>query len=492
MKGMERYVVVIGLLVVLFVALPVFAQITITNATELQNMNLDLAGDYVLGNDIDASSIPNFDPVGDFTTPFTGTFDGQGHTITGLTINRPGEDYVGLFGCASIAIIQNLHLVSTSVTGNDYVGGIMGSDFAGNTTNCSNAGSVTGNGYVGGIVGDGNIVTNCHNASSVTGHSEVGGIAGRGGSLTGCSNSGTIFGSDFFTGGVAGKIFDIQYCFNTGTISGNIVAGGIIGEGGIISYCYNTGAISGTESTGGVAGAGVVDVLTECYNTGDITGTRYVGGIVGSAMSHYIITNCYSTGAVSGTTNIGGLAGYLMSSGVVVQDCYSTGPVIGSGAGIGGLIGAYTGSNVQASYWNTETSGQTISADGEGKTTTEMTQQATYIGWDFSTIWGMPCDGSSYPYLLIFPPDPLMSPVNVTINQGVSQADPTDIALITFDVVFDVPVTDFDNGDLDFTGKHRFDSRCLCYQYRRQYALHCGSHPRHGRHNSSYHSCRCS
>ena len=420
MKGMERYLVAIGLLVVLFATLPASAQITITNATELQNMNLDLAGNYVLGNDIDASSISNFDPIGDFTTPFTGAFDGQGYTITGLTINRPGEDYVGLFGYAYGAIIQNVHLVATNVVGNNYVGSIVGDTDVGNVTNCSNAGSVAGNYNVGGIVGTSDNISDCHNTSHVSGNDSVGGVAG-GCSATGCSNSGDVTGNIFFTGGIAGVSGNISDCYNTGTISGPDYTGGIVGNhNNPVSNCYNTGAVSGTDNIGGIAGNTASGSITYCYNSGTISGTTDTGGLVGSIVSGY------------------------------VEDCYSTGFVAGSGVSIGGLVG--DAGVVTKSYWNTETSGQATSAGGEGKTTAEMMQQTTYFFWDFSTVWGMPCDGSSYPYLLIFPPDPIMNPVNVTINQSASQADPTDIALITFDVVFDVPVTDFDNGDLDFTG----------------------------------------
>ena len=451
MNGMEKYGVAIGLLVVLFVALPVFAQTTITTATELQNMNLDLSGDYVLGNDIDASSIPNFDPIGDDVTQFTGTFDGQGHTIAGLTINRPGEDYVGLFGYTFNTTIQNVHLVDTYITGNDYVGGIVGYHDFGDVINCSNAGNVTGNNRVAGIAnGD---ATNCQNASNVFGSDHVGGIAGTGGA-TGCSNSGNVTGTNFFTGGIGGFSGYITDCHNTGTVSGPLYTGGIVGvSGGTISNCYNTGSvISGTEGTGGIAGSMSMGLVSNCYNTGAVTGGLFTGGLVGSiATSPGGIDECYSTGSVTGTSSVGGLVGDL-SSGNFIDDSYSTGFVTGTGANIGGLVGYYPGSNVFASYWNTETSGQVTSAGGEGKTTAELMQQTNYFFWDFSTVWGMPCDGSSYPYLLVFPPDPLMAPVNVTINQGASQADPTDIALITFDVVFDVPVTDFDNGDLDFTG----------------------------------------
>ena len=77
---------------------------------------------------------------------------------------------------------------------------------------------------------------------------------------------------------------------------------------------------------------------------------------------------------------------------------------------------------------------------------------STYVGWEFGTVWGMACEGFTYPYLLSLPPDPLIAPVNVTINRNTNQDDPTDIPVITFDVTFDSVVTGFDNGDLDFTG----------------------------------------
>ena len=70
----------------------------ITDATGLDNIRLNLAGDYVLGADIDLSSVPNWVPIGDSTTPFTGTLDFSGYSISGLTISRDTTDYVGLFG----------------------------------------------------------------------------------------------------------------------------------------------------------------------------------------------------------------------------------------------------------------------------------------------------------------------------------------------------------------------------------------------------------
>ena len=117
---------------------------------------------------------------------------------------------------------------------------------------------------------------------------------------------------------------------------------------------------------------------------------------------------------------------------------------------VGGLVGI-NGGNISDCYWDTETSGQLTSDGGTGKTTDEMMQQTTFVGWDFSTAWTI-CEGATYPWLQTIPaPYPITQP-NVTLEQGASQGDPTDVPLVVFDVVFDVPVTGFEDDDLDFTG----------------------------------------
>ena len=100
----------------------------ITNAAGLQNMDLDLTDDYELGNNIDCSGIANFEPVGGWggAAAFTGTFDGKGYRITGLTVNRAADDYIGLFGETDGVTIQNVTIEAT-ITGDDNVGILAGS-----------------------------------------------------------------------------------------------------------------------------------------------------------------------------------------------------------------------------------------------------------------------------------------------------------------------------------------------------------------------------
>jgi len=129
--------------------------------TALQNMSGNLAGRYALGSNINATATSTwnvglgFAPVGDLTTNFTGTFDGLGHTITGLFIVRPAADYVGLFGYKIGAAISNVGLVDANITGLNYAGVLAGYN-TGTISNSYSTGSVTGSSssnYVGGLMG---------------------------------------------------------------------------------------------------------------------------------------------------------------------------------------------------------------------------------------------------------------------------------------------------------------------------------------------------
>src|SRR5690606_19675016 len=105
----------------------------------------------------------------------------------------------------------------------------------------------------------------------------------------------------------------------------------------------------------------------------------------------------YATGTVTGKTNVGGLLGsYAGNEFMAMKHNYSTGAVSGEN-NVGGLIGDNLEGNVVASYWNVETSGLGVSSGGEGKTTEEMMQQETFVGWDFAGKWDI-LPGSAYPY----------------------------------------------------------------------------------------------
>ena len=282
-------------------ATPYTAWMLVNDATNLQGMSTNLGGAYALGKDIDATATSTwnsgagFAPVGNSSTPFTGNFDGLNHAITNLTINRPTQNYVGLFGgIGSGSAVRNAGLVGGSVSGNSAVGGLVG----------ENRGSVS-NSYV---------------TFSVIGNSTVGGLVGE--------NYGSVSNS-----------------YATGNVSGVGIA---IAIGGLVGWTYYSSDISNS------------------YAAGSVTGLSSVGGLVGQ--DYGSVSNSYATGSVSGSTNVGGLEGF-------------------KGAG-----------TITNSYWDTETSGQSSSAGGTGKTSAQMRQQATFSGFDFTNNWWL-SEGNTRPFL---------------------------------------------------------------------------------------------
>lgn len=159
----------------------------VTDAHELQAMAANLSANYRLGNDIDASFTAlwndgaGFEPIGEPGDGFVGTLDGDGHTVHRLTIDRSSESAVGLFGFVwAGAELSNLTLSGVNVSGDTFVGGLVGQNQA-NLERTAVSGTVScSSDYAGGLVGDnsGN-VTESYALASVTGPDRVGGVAGR-------------------------------------------------------------------------------------------------------------------------------------------------------------------------------------------------------------------------------------------------------------------------------------------------------------------------
>jgi len=236
--------------------------VEISNAEELQQIRNDLDGHYVLVDDVDLSHVDNFEPIGG---QFTGTFDGNGHTISGLTIDRPKEDSVGLFRLVGNkpqqGTVKNVSLEDAEVTGNSTVGAFAG------------------------------------------------------------SNRGRILRS-----------------YVTGKIRGNRNVGGIVGLnlGGVVRSSYATGNVSGNNGVGGLAGTNVGSVK-ESYAISNVTGDEHLGGLIGKEKTSYT-----------------------------------------------------HGGNVRDSYWDINSTGQEISADGTPLTTSEMIGSAArenMEGFDFEEAW---------------------------------------------------------------------------------------------------------
>jgi len=150
----------------------------IDDCSSLEDMTLD--GDYELTGNIDCGTIDNFDPVGDDTNPFAGTLDGQGFNITNLNINRPDENYIGLFGYTEQdSEIENLIIENIEIIGKDNVGGLVGYN-DGEITNSSTEGTITGEDYTGGLTGYKRFgeIKNSHSTANITGGDYTGGLTG--------------------------------------------------------------------------------------------------------------------------------------------------------------------------------------------------------------------------------------------------------------------------------------------------------------------------
>ncbi len=190
--------------------------------------------------------------------PFTGVFDGDDHVIGNGTIAQPNSHYVGLFGVLSPAgEIRNLGVEGVAVIGDDYVGGLLGSNDHGTVTGCYATGAVTGQNAVGGLVG--------HN------------------------DAGTVMG-----------------CYATGTVQGGSQAGGLVGHNdidGVVTSCFATGGVSGGGYVGGLVGRGGQITggcaVTGCYATGTVQGTGdFVAGLIGKCFDQTLITSCYTTSII--------------------------------------------------------------------------------------------------------------------------------------------------------------------------------------------------
>jgi hypothetical protein len=177
--------------------------------------------------------------------------------------------------------------------------------------------------------------------------------------------------------------------------------GAFVGQliGGTISGCgAEGGSVSGDDCIGGLVGLNY-GTISDCYATGSVSGKRYdTGGLVGGNAG--TVSDCYAAGSVEGDDNTGGLVG--INDGMICN-CYATGEVTGE-EDTGGLVGFNVGFPVTASFWDIETSGQSSSDGGEGKTTAEMQTESTFTeaGWDFIEIWNIG-EKQTYPFLRIYP-----------------------------------------------------------------------------------------
>jgi hypothetical protein len=384
----------------------------VATAEQLNNVRYHLDKHFIQTANIDLNAAPyntdlGWEPIGIYGSPFNGTLDGNGKTISNLTINRSTTDYVGMFGIAGqYAKIQNVKLENTNITGKQYTGGLVGTNADSITNSCA-TGAVTGSEYVGGLVGYNLVgdITNSYATVAVSGGTWVGGLAGYNdwATISGSYTTGAVTGTAY-VGGLVGqnRQGSITNSYATVAVTGtDNYVGGLVGcnqENSQITSSYAIGTVVGKQSTGGLVGENW-GTITKSYATGDVTGSGGVAGLAGSNSG--TITNSYARGAATGTQDhIGGLVGWNNEG--RIYHAYSTGVVTGR-TFVGGLVGRSDSGIITYSYWDKDASGRDKSTVGEGKTTEEMKQQVTFANWDFNTIWNI--DGSTndgYPFLTIF------------------------------------------------------------------------------------------
>lgn len=332
---------------------------TVDDLLELAGADADLSLNYRLTADLDLAD-QTFAGIGTADRPFTGVFDGQGHTISNVTIS--GGDNAGFFGAIKGATVKNLNLENASVTGGKNVGALVGwaqaeldkDDMAGGKANligsCRVSGEVSGTGNVGGLVGFND------------GESDPDTLFSISSAIDKCTAdvAVTVTGSGSNVGGLAGQ--------NNGVITKSAALGDV--------------TAAGATSVGGLAGDSYSGAIYDSRAEGDVTGDSYVGGFAGSSSGP--VRSCYSLGDVSGKNYTGGFAGSLSQADYVIsagQVHVIPGGSQGYNGGLAGqLAGAITGVEnqiaVKNAYANCTTAGDNIGIIGNATQYQSESQKA--------------------------------------------------------------------------------------------------------------------
>ena len=350
---------------------------TLSGETQNASANAVLTADIVVNKNVlksdgtvNEGTFKEWTPIATSASPYTGIFDGQNHTISGLYFNQEDSYDVGLFG-RNNGKIANAGILDSYFYGTSKVGGVCGNNYTGTITNCYNTGSVSGLGTLGGVSGynDTGNITNCYNTGNVSGSSGfVGGVSGY-------NSKGTIINS-----------------YNAGSVSGLEYVGGVSGINytGSITDCYNIGSVSSSEgNVGGVNGYNDAGTITNSYNAGSVSGIeRYVGGVSGYN-SKGTITNCYNVGSVSGSGYVGGVNGWNKGT---ITNCYYDSTIY-----TGNAIGANSGTTTKIEGKTTEQykTGEVAYLLSQGCSTGEGDDTVTYDG----SIWGQTIGTDTYPNL---------------------------------------------------------------------------------------------
>ncbi|MDR0304031.1 MAG: YDG domain-containing protein [Chitinispirillales bacterium] len=357
----------------------------------------------ILSSNIDLDN-NDWTPIGNATDKFLGIFDGNGKTISGLSVSSSSNrQYAGLFGYVGTdGQIKNLIVNVTGIKANSM-------------TNNSGA-------FAGGLVG--------YYASTKT-------IENCGVKITNNISASTKTSTySTYSGGLAGwtdATLTINNCYTTGTVSSSTYSGGLAGWANAtltINSCYTAGNIagSGTNNTasGGLVGYSRTLTINTSYTTGNISASgasiSYSGGLLGSTNGTFAVSNSYTTGNISASSASisysGGLIGasnYTLSN---ITNCYASGTITAKGDGslyAGGISGRWDSGTNTSVYYNSagasKASGSGSPTGILGLTSEQLKKRAAFTGWDFSGIWNM-VEDYSMPILINFPVPDVWIPYN--------------------------------------------------------------------------------
>jgi len=359
---------------------------------------------FSLGADIDMTGTNQF-----FIPYFSGTLDGNGHTIKNFGLSREGYtgynflQGMGLFGRTVYARVMNLKMDRLSITsGSNYVGGLVGHASSSHFSNISlTEGWIFGSGSsVGGMIGNTNDSEILH-----------------------CSFKGSCSGGGSYIGGLVGYHYNNAYTafsFADAVVSGASITGGLVGQNSnssVIEYSYAIGNTKAGATVGGFAGSNRGSLIRNCYSRANVTGTSSsgsaskAGGFVGQNTEEAEISGSYATGYLASTNHL------------------SDGGFCGSNDPGDWEFGP---SFITGSYWDMESSGKNYSSGGTGLSTLQMKDRNSFTGWDFTeapyigeaqdTLWVVNPnlnEGYLFTGWQQFPPITVAEPMNITDTSAV-------------------------------------------------------------------------
>jgi The GLUG motif len=286
---------------------------------DLDDVRDNLRGHHILMNDLNSNTAgydelagpaanegKGWEPIGNSTGAdytFTGTFDGQGYEIRDLFINRPDESRVGLFRIVyEGGVIKNLGLTNVTVICRGMSGGLVGQNGGGDESDNRHAGSIS----------------NSYFSGNVTGDAYVGGLIGPNfGTVEGCYATGNVTGGVYSGGLIGANMGTVSKCYSTGSVTGSTCVGGLVGQNGMfdesdnqyagtVRESYSTASVAGSQGVGGLAGSNAFSTVSNSYSTGSVSGNLSVGGLVAYNYEGTVSNSFWDTETSGQATSAGG------------------------------------------------------------------------------------------------------------------------------------------------------------------------------------------